>query len=313
MSAIVASHLARAFGETRALVDFSLSVERGEMVALLGPDGAGKSTALRLLAGVLRADSGRATLDGLDVARQAEEARARLGYVPQRFSLYGDLTVLENLRFLADVRGLAGAAWQERAEVMLRFVGLEAFGHRRAQALSGGMRQKLALAAALIHRPRVLLLDEPTGGVDPVARQSLWKLLTRLLREEVAILISTPYLDEAERCHRVAFLHRGSLLVQGTPDEVRRPLADRMIEVRGGAPDRRLEVTQGLAAVEERQIFGSTLRLRVAPGRVHEVVAEVARRAAASGATDVAARPVSPSLEDVFRYLLLAEPLPRAA
>jgi len=313
VSAIVASHLARAFGPTRALVDFSLSVERGEMVALLGPDGAGKSTALRLLAGVLRADSGRATVDGLDVARQAEAARARLGYVPQRFSLYGDLTALENLRFLADVRGLAGVAWRERAEAMLRFVGLEAFGHRRAQALSGGMRQKLALAAALIHQPRVLLLDEPTGGVDPLARQSFWKLLTRLLRQEVAILVSTPYLDEAERCHRVAFLHRGRLLVQGTPDELRRPLADRMIEVRGGAPDRRLEVTQDLGGVEERQIFGATLRLRVAAGRVHEVVAEVARRAAAYGATDVAVRLVPPSLEDVFHYLLAAEPLPRAA
>jgi ABC-2 type transport system ATP-binding protein len=169
------------------LVDLSLSVGEGEMVALLGPDGAGKTTAMRLLAGILRPDAGAVRLAGIEMARRPEEARARLGYVSQKFSLYGELTTLENLQFLAEVRGMSRSSWRARAADMLHFVGLESFQDRRAAMLSGGMRQKLGLAAALLHQPRVLLLDEPTGGVDPLARQNFWRLLVRLLREGVAI------------------------------------------------------------------------------------------------------------------------------
>jgi ABC-2 type transport system ATP-binding protein len=312
-AAIEAVGLRRAFGATRALDGLSLTVDPGEMVALLGPDGAGKTTAMRLLAGVVRADSGTARLTGIDVIRQPEAARARLGYVPQRFSLYGELTVLENLRFLAEVRGLGGQAWRDRAEEMLRFVGLEDFRDRRARALSGGMRQKLGLAAALIHEPKVLLLDEPTGGVDPLARQGFWRLLVRLLRQGVAILISTPYMDEAARCTRVGFLHRGRMLVEGTPAELRQPLEGRMIEVTGAPPQKVMSWLASVPGIEEKQVFGATLRLRLSPGAVQPVIQAVERVVGEAGAVEVRARVVSPSLEDVFRFLLQSAPAGEAA
>jgi ABC-2 type transport system ATP-binding protein len=302
--AIESSGLRRAFGGTLALAGLDLTVEAGEMVALLGPDGAGKTTAMRLLAGVIRADAGVARLAGIDVVQHAEAARALLGYVPQRFSLYGELTVWENLRFLAEVRGLAGQAWRDRAEEMLRFVGLESFRERRARALSGGMKQKLGLAAALIHQPQVLLLDEPTGGVDPLARQSFWRLLVHLLREGAAILISTPYMDEAARCGRVGFLHQGRLLVEGTPADLRRPLQERMIEVTGAPPGSIAGWAAGVGGIEESQIFGASLRLRVRPGQGPTVVSSMEDAARQAGAEDVRARLVAPSLDDVFRHLL---------
>ncbi len=167
--------LSRSFGETHALDNLTLRLQAGEMFALLGPDGAGKTTAMRLMAGLIRADAGEIRLAGVDMATDPEGARLHLGYLPQRFSLYGELTVRENLEFLAEVRGLSGPEWRSRAQDMLAFVGLEAFVDRRAERLSGGMRQKLGLAACLLHRPPVLLLDEPTGGVDPLARQGFWR------------------------------------------------------------------------------------------------------------------------------------------
>jgi len=303
-AAIEALGLSRAFGPTQALAGLNLTVDAGEMMALLGPDGAGKTTAMRLLAGVVRADSGSAQLGGIDVLRDPEAARARLGYVPQRFSLYGELTVWENLRFLAEVRGLSGQAWRDRAQEMLHFVGLEPFRDRRAQALSGGMKQKLGLAAALIHEPRVLLLDEPTSGVDPLARQGFWRLLVRLLRAGVAILVSTPYMDEAARCSRVGFLYRGRLMVDGTPAELRRPLQDRMIEVSGAPPASMATWVAAIPGIEERQIFGATLRLRVPSGTAESVATAVEQAARQAGGSAVTARPVAPSLEDVFRFLL---------
>jgi ABC-2 type transport system ATP-binding protein len=263
-AAIEAKGLSRAFGPTQALSGLDLTVDGGEMVALLGPDGAGKTTAMRLMAGILRPDAGIVRLDGIDMGTQPEEARARLGYVSQQFSLYGELTIIENLRFLAEVRGLSAGQWRGRAEDLLSFVGLGPFRDRRAAALSGGMRQKLGLAAALLHQPRVLLLDEPTGGVDPLARQSFWRMLVRLLRDGVAVLISTPYMDEAARCNRVGFLHHGRLLVEGTTAELRAPLAGRILEVEGGEPHRMKELIRGVSGIEEAQVFGTRLRLRAA-------------------------------------------------
>ena len=302
--AIVANGLSRAFGETRALEDLSLSVGEGEMVALLGPDGAGKTTTMRLLAGILRPDAGAVRLAGIEMAKQPDEARTRLGYVSQKFSLYGELTTLENLRFLAEVRGMSGPSWRARAEELLHFVGLEAFHDRRAAALSGGMRQKLGLAAALLHQPRVLLLDEPTGGVDPLARQSFWLLLVRLLREGVAILISTPYMDEAARCNRVDFLHRGRLLVEGTPSQLRGTLEGRVLEVEGAEPERMKDELGGIEGIEEVQVFGGTLRLRVAEGSAQGVAEKVRTAAQAASLSGIQVRAVPPSLEDVFRVLL---------
>jgi ABC-2 type transport system ATP-binding protein len=302
--AIEADGLSRAFGETKALEDLSLRVGEGEMVALLGPDGAGKTTAMRLLAGVLHPDSGMARLGGIDMGQRPEEARAQLGYVSQKFGLYAELTAMENLRFLAEVRGLGGAGWRTRAEELLQFVGLESFQDRRAAALSGGMRQKLGLAAALLHRPRVLLLDEPTGGVDPLARQGFWRLLVTLLREGVAILISTPYMDEAARCHRVGFLHHGRLLVEGTPAQLRAELEERMVEVEAAEPDRMKGWVGGIDGIEEAQVFGATLRLRVAPGSAQRVVEQVRTAAHRAGMAEATVRVAAPSLEDVFRFLL---------
>ena len=178
---ITASHLNKSFGSTHAVEDLSISIAPGEIYGLVGPDGAGKTTTLRLLCGALRPDSGQAHITGFDVLRQSEQARSQIGYLAQRFSLYEELTVLENLRFFAEVRGLSAADWQPRCMEILRFVGLADFTKRRAGQLSGGMKQKLGLAAALVHRPKVLLLDEPTTGVDPVTRQDFWQLIIRLV------------------------------------------------------------------------------------------------------------------------------------
>jgi len=204
--------LRHAFGAVQAVDGVDLQVGAGEIVALLGPDGAGKTTLMRLVCGALQLQAGQIRLCGMDLRSQAEQARASLGYLPQQFSMYQELTVLENLRFFAEVRGVPTREWRPRALEILDFVGLGEFADRRAGALSGGMRQKLGLAAALVHHPQVLLMDEPTGGVDPVTRQSFWQLLIRLLEEGVGVLISTPYMDEAARAQRVMFLNRGRVL-----------------------------------------------------------------------------------------------------
>src|SRR3990170_4748274 len=225
--------LRRRFGDLMAVDGVSLRVDRGEIVALVGPDGAGKTTTMRLLCGVLRADEGTIRLGGLDLRKDLEAARGQIGYLPQRFSLYGELTVSENLRFLAEVRGLPASEWSQRSREILEFVDLAEVVDRRAEALSGGLRQKLGLAAALIHRPPILILDEPTGGVDPVTRQLFWQLIIRLLREGVGVLVSTPYMDEASRCNRIAFMNRGRLVLEGPPSELRRRLDGQILEVVG--------------------------------------------------------------------------------
>src|SRR5512140_2202293 len=211
---IQASHMRKSFGDLVAVDDVSLFVQPGEIYGLVGADGAGKTTTLRLLVGALKADAGAINICGYDIDRQTEQARSQFGYLSQRFSMYEDLTVLENIRFFAEVRGLKSDEWLPRSLEILEFVGLDKFQDRRAGQLSGGMKQKLGLASALVTRPRVLLLDEPTTGVDPVTRQDFWQLLISLVAapaaasagEEpggVAVLISTPYMDEAARCHRV--------------------------------------------------------------------------------------------------------------
>src|SRR5512135_1315269 len=191
-AAITADNLHKSFGETRAVDGLSLTVQEGEIYGLVGPDGAGKTTTMRLICGGFRADQGSVSIRGFDLAHHAEQARSQIGYLAQRFSLYGDLTVTENLHFFAQMHGLKAAEWKPRAQEILDFVGLAEFSTRMADQLSGGMKQKLGLATALVHRPKVLLLDEPTGGVDPVTRQDFWQLLIGLLRAGSAVLISTP-------------------------------------------------------------------------------------------------------------------------
>jgi ABC-2 type transport system ATP-binding protein len=309
---IDASHLSKTFGRLRAVDDVSLHVDAGEIYGLVGPDGAGKTTFMRLLCGALRADAGEATIGQYRVARQPEQARALIGYLSQRFSLYEEMTVLENLRFFAEVRGLPAREWRPRCAEILRFVGLDAFGGRRAKLLSGGMKQKLGLAAALVHRPRVILLDEPTTGVDPLTRQDFWQLIIRLVAEEgVAVLVSTPYMDEAARCARIGFLHHGRLLTEGTPSALRAQLQGRVLEL-AGSPLRELRrVAERMAeqsnGVENVQMFGDRLHLRVQAGRADEVMQRLSRLSstpqdanADTACTITRLQPVAPQLEDVF-------------
>ena len=309
MAMIEVAHLSRAYGKVHALRELSLSVAAGEIYGLVGPDGAGKTTAMRLIVGSLKPDAGEVTVAGYAMLRQPERARAHIGYLSQRFSLYEELTVFENIRFFAEVRGLRASEWKPRCQSILEFVGLAAFSQRRAGALSGGMKQKLGLATALVHRPHVILLDEPTTGVDPVTRQDFWQLIIRLISEEqVAVLISTPYMDEASRCTRIGFLHLGRLLVEGTPGELRSRLDGQVIELMGQPLRALRRVVEADAEVRNVQLFGDRLHAQVAPGTSEAVMARLAERIKAEGGSIVALRPVQPQLEDVFIALSASQP-----
>jgi ABC-2 type transport system ATP-binding protein len=306
---IQAESLTISFGSVHAVQDLSISVAAGEIYALVGPDGAGKTSAIRLLCGALRPQRGSVRLAGFAMAANPEAARASLGYLPQRFSLYGDLTVEENLRFLAEVRGLPPQEWTARSHEILDFVGLTAFLGRRADALSGGMRQKLGLAAALVHRPQVLLLDEPTAGVDPVTRQNFWQLLLRILPQGVGVLLSTPYMDEAQRCSRVGLMSGGRILAEGPPADLRRELQGRILELRGSPRRALLEAARGDPAIEAVQPFGDRIHARLGSGQAQDAGPRLAARARALGASVLGTAVVSPSLEDLFLYRLEQEGL----
>ncbi len=306
MSAIRTTGLRRVFGEAVAVAGLDLDVADGEIFGLVGPDGAGKTTTMRMLAGILPPSGGRAEVAGFDVARDAERLKEHLGYMSQRFGLYPDLTVRENLAFYADLYGVPRREFAARAERLLGFSNLTPFQQRLAGNLSGGMKQKLGLACALIHTPRVLLLDEPTNGVDPVSRRDFWRILYQLVREGVTIFVSTAYLDEAERCNRLALLHQGRLLGLGTPDEVKSLMPGALLEVRTAAPRR-------TAALLRAQVPGATVGLfgdRVHVAAADPVAAEAAVRAqlAAAGLELASLRRIEPSLEDVFVAVLPGPP-----
>jgi ABC-2 type transport system ATP-binding protein len=299
------SHLYKHFGVNQAVVDLNLDIAAGEIYGLVGPDGAGKTTTLRLLCGVLRADAGEMDIGGFDVIRQTDQARTLIGYLPQRFSLYEDLTVMENIRFFAEMRGLKSNEWHPRSVDILTFVGLGDFHDRRAGFLSGGMKQKLGLAAALVHRPRVLLLDEPTTGVDPVTRQDFWQLIIRLAGEEdIAVLVSTPYMDEASRCRRVGFIRRGKLLVEGPPTELRHRLDNRILELRGSPLPRLRSLAITDDDVEDAQLFGDRIHLRVREGKAEAVIAHLQTKIRSEEAVIHRLRLVTPQLEDLFIAML---------
>ncbi|MBN2085863.1 MAG: ABC transporter ATP-binding protein [Anaerolineales bacterium] len=308
-NAIEIDRVVKAFGAVHAVDSLTLHVQEGEIYGLVGPDGAGKTTAMRLLCGALAPTSGRIKVAGYEVPRQVEQARARIGYLPQRFSLYEELTVLENLRFFAEVRSLTGADWLPRSIEILKFVGLDEFAGRRAGALSGGMKQKLGLAAALVHRPRVLLLDEPTTGVDPATRQSFWQLIIRLIAEgPLSVFVSTPYMDEAGRCNRVGFLQSGALVVEGPPGRLREMLAGRILEVVGRPLMLLRDAVRTDPDVEDAQMFGDRLHLRTREGTRDAVGSRVWVTAVEKGISVERVRPVQAGLEDVFISLLEAKP-----
>jgi len=320
-SMIEAVDLRRSFGLNRAVDGVSLRVAAGEIYGLVGADGAGKTTTMRLIVGALKPDTGERTVAGFDMATKTEEGRAQLGYLSQRFSLYEDLTVLENIRFFAEVRGLPPDQWRPRCMEILDFVGLAQFKDRRAGQLSGGMRQKLGLASALVNQPRVLLLDEPTTGVDPVTRQDFWQLLIALVargprpgaagplapsgnsRQEVAVLISTPYMDEAVRCHRVGFMRDGRLIAEDTPSGLRDRLQGRILELRASPAKVVRHLAESDPSVETVQAFGDRLHLRLVPRPAGDVERQLLERIESGGGHVHDLRRIPPLLEDVFIYL----------
>jgi ABC-2 type transport system ATP-binding protein len=301
---IKAEGLTKTFDDTCAVDHLDLVIKAGEIYALMGPDGAGKTTAIRLLSGILQPDAGYVELAGIPLIDQPELARAKIGYLSQSFSLYEDLSVLENIRFFAEVRGVAGADWRQRATEVLRFVDMEAFSRRPAGALSGGMKQKLALAIALVHQPPILLLDEPTGGVDPITRQAFWRLITRLLTEGVAVLITTPYMDEAARCHRVGFLHAGRLIVEGAPGELVEELIGKTFMLRGAPLRKWAQEARSLPDVEIVQPFGDNLHMIIDPGEIEQITSSLTSIAASSGFVLESIEPIPPTLEDAFVTIL---------
>jgi len=304
-------HSRREAASVPAVDGVDLNIRIGEIYGLVGSDGAGKTTTMRLLVGALKLDAGEVSIAGYDIRKQVELARAQIGYLSQRFSLYEDLTVLENIRFFAEVRGLPHSEWQPRCLQILEFVGLIDFKDRRAGQLSGGMKQKLGLASALVTRPRVLLLDEPTTGVDPVTRQDFWQLIIRLASSDesggVCVLISTPYMDEAERCQRIGFMRHGKIITEGSAGELRATLNERILELRG-AP---LPLLRGIATqdpgVEDVRTFGDRLHLRLKEPQPQATIERLQKAIPQAGGQFTDARPIPPGLEDVFIALTHAE------
>ena len=315
---IQANNISKSFGDVHAVDGVSLQIPAGEIYGLVGADGAGKTTTMRLLVGALKADSGEVNICGYDLNRQIETARAQFGYLSQRFSMYEDLSVLENIRFFAEVRGLRSNEWLPRCNEILEFVGLEKFKDRRAGLLSGGMKQKLGLASALVTRPRVLLLDEPTTGVDPVTRQDFWQLIIKLtslapttlpqgegqrVREGeggVSVIISTPYMDEASRCHRVGFMKAGRIITEDTPSNLRARLAGRILELRGNPLHILRHTVHADKDVEDVQAFGDRLHIRVRQGKAEDVLHRLPSQIRGGGGQVDELREVNPVLEDIF-------------
>lgn len=300
-----AENLVKTFGDLRAVDGLNLQVRAGEMVGLVGPDGAGKTTTMRVLCGAYLPTSGRIRVAGFDVPSQVDLAREQMGYLAQRFSLYGDLTVAENLNFFGEVFEVPAAEVARRSQELLEFAGLKEFANRPAAALSGGMQKKLGLACALVHRPKVLLLDEPTGGVDPVARQEFWHLLIGLLRAGSAVLVSTPYMDEAMRFNRVIFMNHGRAFTQDEPRELMKRLSGRILELAAEPQMAARQIALEDPEVEDVHTFGGFLHLRV--HSAEGPLTRIPKRLAAAGIHLGHLTPVAPTLEDVFIELLQAE------
>ncbi len=301
-SIIRAEKLTRAFKKTVALRELDLRIERGEIFGLVGPDGAGKTTALRLMAAVMRPTSGRVWVAGFDSVRQAESIRAHVGYMPQRFSLYADLNVVENLNFYADIFGVNGDERRERIGQLLAFANLERFTERRAGQLSGGMQKKLALACTLIHRPGVLLLDEPTTGVDPVSRREFWDILTDLHIAGATIVVSTPYMDEAERCSRVGLLFKGELIECDTPLAIKASVQGQMLELRPEPMAQAQALLADCPDVLEMQVYGDLLHVFVKDA--HERLPQVRAMLETGGVQVNGLRVIQPRMEEAFISLI---------
>lgn len=294
--------LTRRFRKVVAVDHLDLTIYRGEIFGLLGPDSAGKTTTLRLLCGLMRPSEGSARVAGCDTVRQAEALKRQIGYMPQQFSLYGDLTVMENLLFFADIFDVREPERSQRIERLLRFAGLAEFTGRRAAYLSGGMKQKLALACALLHQPPILLLDEPTTGVDPVSRREFWQILTELHLAGVTLVITTPYMDEAERCTRVGLMYQGRLMVCDTPARIRQMIEGEVIELQVGAFRQARQLLQDAPGVLEVQTYGEMLHLIVDNAEEH--MPAIAARLEEAGIPVLSMRRTRARMEEAFISLI---------
>jgi len=295
---IRAEGLWKRFGDVTAVDRLSFSVREGEIFGLVGPDGAGKTTTMRLLTAIMEPDGGEAWVADHHIIRDAEALKEEIGYMSQRFGLYADLTVMENIHFYADIYDVPRRGRQARIDRLLAFSNLAPFKRRLAGNLSGGMKQKLGLVCALIHTPKVLFLDEPTNGVDPVSRRDFWRILYQLLREKVTILISTAYLDEAERANRLALVSQGRLLACGTPDEVKQLMQGTILEIRAPRPREAASLLRARLAAESVGLFGD--RVHVVSLRPEETARAAQDLLAEAQISIGAIRPIEPSLEDVF-------------
>jgi len=296
--AISAKGLRRSFDKLVAVDGLNLEVQPGEIFGLVGPDGAGKTTTMRMLTGILPPTAGTAEVAGYDVARNPEGLKEHIGYMSQRFGLYPDLTVIENIDFYANIYGVPSSERTARTERLLGFSNLTPFKHRQAGNLSGGMKQKLGLACALIHTPRVLFLDEPTNGVDPVSRRDFWRILYQLVRDGVTLFVSTAYLDEAERCNRLALLHQGKLVGLGTPEEVKRLMPGTLLEVRTSAPRHTALLLRNHLQEATVGLFGD--RVHIAARDATTAEAQTRQLITSAGFELLSLHPIEPSLEDVF-------------
>jgi len=306
-AAIQVRDLAKRFGKTTALHGLTFAVGHGEILGLVGPDGAGKTTTMRVLAGILPRDRGSVVVDGVDVVRHPDRVKDHIGYLSQVFSMYGDLTVDENIRFFADLYGIPHRPLMERSEDLLRLTGLHPFRRRLADALSGGMKQKLALICTLIHRPRVLLLDEPTTGVDPVSRRDFWRIIHQMPSEGVTVLVSTPYMDEASRCGRVGLLIAGRLLDLAPPDDLT-ARTGAVLEVACDAPALACRALRAEAGILAAEIFGGTAHVYPLP-QTPEWTESSIQAALSKAGLGGSVRRVPAGLEDAFVARLAAQRL----
>ncbi len=288
--------------EVQAVRGIDLDIAPGEIYGLIGPDGAGKTTTIRMLAGVMKPTAGIARVSGFDTTREAEQLRSQVGYMAQRFSLYGDLSVRENIEFYADIFGVRGAEREPRIQRLLRFARLEEFQQRDAGVLSGGMKKKLGLACALIHSPRILFLDEPTNGVDPISRREFWDILSDLHIQGVTIFISTAYMDEAERCSRVGLMYQGEIIRQGSPAELRQLVTGDLIAIVASDLQKSEMRIGQLAGVNEVQVYGDRLHVFVDDAKRRMPEIESALRASGVRVTQI--RQTTPHLQEAFISLV---------
>ncbi|HEY7172559.1 MAG TPA: ABC transporter ATP-binding protein [Vicinamibacterales bacterium] len=300
MNAIAVSDLTRTFGDFVAVNHVSFEVERGEIFGFLGSNGAGKSTTIRMLCGLLKPTSGSAMVDGIDVGRDPEAVKRRIGYMSQRFSLYEQLTVDQNIRFFGAIYGLAGRKLEERRDFVLDMAGLRERERTRAADLAGGWRQRLALGCAILHEPPIVFLDEPTGGVDPISRRQFWALIDSLSAAATTVLVTTHYLDEAEHCHRIAIIHAGRVAALGSAAALKSVFDNRTIlEVRAADPMAALRALDGMPGVQKTSVFGTAVHAVVAD-RSADAAARLQGQLESRGIRVAGVAPVAPSLEDVF-------------